>query len=63
MPGKNQLSSSIFHIEIIIRESLNLRLPLLIECGEVCLLSNHIAGFFDQQNLWNKIIGILVFYA
>ena len=39
-----------------------LRLPLLVGCGQLYLLSNQIAGFFFyHQDLWKKLIDILIF--
>ena len=34
--------------------SQHLRLPILVGCGQFCLLSNQIAGFFDRQYLWKE---------
>ena len=45
--GGNQSISRIFCMEIIIKEKQHLRLTLLVECGQLCLSSNQIAGFFD----------------
>ena len=38
-----------------------LRLPLLIGCGQWYFLSNQIAGFFDQQYHWKEPIDIFNF--
>lgn len=38
-------------METIIKKSLHLKLPVLVECGLVFFSSNQIGGFFYQQNL------------
>ena len=48
-------------MEIIINRKWYLRLPLMVGCGQVCLLSNQIARFFDQQYLCKESIHILDF--
>ena len=40
-----------------------MRRPLSVGCGQMCLLFNQIAVFFDRQYLLKKNIDILVFYA
>ena len=35
---------------LVIKEGHHLRLPQLVGCSQVCFLSNHSAGFLDQQN-------------
>ena len=57
---KEQITQ-IFHMEIIIKRMQDLSLLLLVECGQLCLLSNQIAGFFDHQYLRKESIDILVF--
>ena len=32
--------------------------PLFVACNQMCLLSNQIAGFFDQQYHWKEPIDI-----
>ena len=44
--GRNPAISQIFSIQITIKESQYLRLPPLVRCGQLCLLSNQIPGFF-----------------
>ena len=36
-----------------------MRLPILVECGQVYLLSNHISGIFNGQYLRKESIDIL----
>ena len=48
-------------MEIIINRKWYLRLPLMVGCGQVCLLSDQIARFFDQQYLCKESIHILDF--
>ena len=31
-----------------------MKLPLFIGCGQSCVLSNQIVGFFDNQYLWKE---------
>ena len=47
-------------MEIIIKGSLRLGLPLLVGCGQLHLLFNQIAGF-DEQYPWKKSSDILDF--
>ena len=53
--------SQIFGLEIAISGREDLRLPLLSTCGQLSLLSNLIAGFFDHQYLCNESIDTLDF--
>ena len=46
-----------------IKGRLHVRLPLLVRYGQVSLLLNQIAGFFNQPYLWKNSIDILVFYG
>lgn len=39
----------------------DLRLLLLVGCVEVCLSSNQIEGFFDQQYFWEESIDVVDF--
>ena len=48
-------------MEIIIKGKQHLRLSFLARYGHLCFLSNQIAGFFDQQNLWKESIDVLDF--
>ena len=41
----------------------HLRLPFLPGCGQLCLLTNQTAGFFNHQYLRKESIVILVFFA
>ena len=46
-------------METIIKKSLHLKLPVLVECGLVFFSSNQLVGFFYQQNLLkNQLISI-----
>lgn len=46
-------------METIIKKSLHLKLPVLVECGLVFFSSNQLVGFFYQQNiLKNQLISI-----
>ena len=36
-----------------------MRPPFLVGCGQLCLFSNQIAGFFDYQYLWKKFSYLL----
>ena len=47
--GRNQSISQNFCIVIIIKESQHLGLQILVWCGQLCLLFNQTAGFFDHQ--------------
>lgn len=49
-------------MKIIIMGRGDLQVPVLVGCGQICLLFNQISGFFDQQYIWNKSIDVLVFY-
>ena len=49
--GNNQLIFLIFCMEMISKGRQHLRLPIFIECGQVCLWSNQIPGFLDHQYL------------
>ena len=48
-------------MEIIIRKRQDLRLLVLVECGQLYLPSYQIAGFFDNQYLWNESMNVLDF--
>ena len=48
-------------MEIIIKGKQHLRLSLLVGCGQLHLLSKHIAGSFDYQYHWNKTSNLLDF--
>ena len=41
-------------MEITIKGRKDLRLPVLVGCCQLCLLSSQIAGFFDHQYLWKE---------
>ena len=71
--GMNQSVSQIFCIAVILEERYYLRLPLSIGCGQLCLLSNQTAKFFDHQYLgkessdasifvWSKVEGSICDY-
>ena len=36
-------------------------LPLVVACGQMCLLSSENAGFFRHQNLWKQSVDTLDF--
>ena len=56
--GRNQVTTQIFCMEIIIKERQHLRLPPLDGYGELYLSSNQIRGFFDHQYLLKESINI-----
>ena len=56
--GKSQCYS-FFFMEIVFKGKQHWRLPLF--CGQVCLLSNQIAGFFYHQYHWQELIDIIEF--
>ena len=43
-------------MKIIIKERLQLRLPLLVGCGQLYLSDSQTAGFFDHKYLWKESI-------
>ena len=45
-----------FYMEIVTKGRHHLRLPLLVGCGQLCLWSSQIPGFFDHQYLWKESI-------
>ena len=60
---KNQPISQISCMQIIIKEMQHLKLLVLFECGQLCLLLNQIAGFFDHQYLRKESSNILIFIS
>ena len=46
---KNQTISLVSGIKIIIKGRWHLKLTLLVSCGQVCLWSSRIPGFFDHR--------------
>ena len=50
-PGRLPAISQVFFMEIFIKQSQHLGLPLLVGCFQLFLSSNHIAGSFDYQYL------------
>ena len=48
--GKNQVIF-VFCMKIDTKGRYHLRVPLLVRCGQLCLLSSQIAGLFDHQYL------------
>ena len=50
-------------MELVIKGRQYPMLPLLVGCGQVCLPSKQIAGFFDQRYLWEESNNILTFSA
>ena len=56
---RNQLMYWFFMHRMNHRE--NLRLSLLVGCGQVCLTSNQITLFFEQQYYWTEPINIFDF--
>ena len=57
----NITRKKIFCIAIVIKKRQHVRLPTLVECGQVCFLSNHILGIFDYQYLRKESSDILDF--
>ena len=60
--SRNQLVPQIFCLEIIIKGRQDLRLILLVECGQLCLSSSQITGFFDHCYILKQSSYIVVFY-
>ena len=58
--GKIHVVLQFFCKEVVINGSQQLRLPLLVGCGQVCV-SSQIAGFFDYKYLRKESIDILEF--
>ena len=53
--GRNQSISYIFCMEMIIKGGQDVRLPVLVGGGQMCLSYNQIAGFFDEHEyLWKE---------
>lgn len=48
-------------MQLIVKGRLHLRLPFLIECGEVYLLCNKIAGFVGEHYHWKEPIDVFDF--
>ena len=57
----NQLILYFFYLEITIKGRKDLRLPVLVGCCQLCLLSNRIPGFFGHQYLRRESIKTLDF--
>ena len=45
---KQSVENLVFWVEITVNEMKDLKLPLLVGCGQLCLSSNQIAGFFHH---------------
>ena len=60
--SRNQLVPQIFCLEIIIKGRQDLRLLLLVGCGQLCLSSSQITGFFDHCYILKQSSYIIVFY-
>ena len=58
--GRNQSIPWIFFMEER-KSRQDLRLPLLVWCGQLCLSLNQIPGFLGHQYLRRELIDILVF--
>ena len=58
---KQLISTLDLYLEVTLNGRKDLRLPLLVGCGQWCLSSNQIEGIFDHQYMCKKYINTIDF--
>ena len=61
--GRNQSIPYIFCMKITINRRKDLRLPVLVACGQLWLSPNYIAGFSKHGCLWEESVDTLRVFA